>query len=225
MNIKGTFAYLYPRIYALVKSSRNIASPFDRPFQHTLEENQLPPAMIRCSYERFAETGAYVVGESTRFPSRLLFISIRFDQKTVWSCTFGWAVKSIRRFFNRYSDFKRSHIFNRKRFDESRSSSPCDSTLFLQCRIVELDNPISRNVRALLNLIRNERDSYMKVRLLLLLLTRLAILFLQLFIIQQRDSIEPFFKNYLIEDKGFTGGASYVDFLYHLHREIRNILQ
>jgi len=49
--------------------------------------------------------------------------------------------------------------------------------------------------------------------------------FLKLFVIQQRDSIEPFFKNYLIEDKGFTGGASYVDFLYHLHREIRNILQ
>jgi protein transport protein SEC24 len=49
--------------------------------------------------------------------------------------------------------------------------------------------------------------------------------FFQQFVIQQRDSIEPFFKNYLIEDKGFTGGASYVDFLYHLHREIRNILQ
>jgi len=47
----------------------------------------------------------------------------------------------------------------------------------------------------------------------------------KLFVIQQRDSIEPFFKNYLVEDKGFTGGASYVDFLYHLHREIRNILQ
>ncbi|CAF5208035.1 unnamed protein product [Rotaria magnacalcarata] len=77
-----------------------------------------------------------------------------------------------------------------------------------KCRIVDLDNPISRNVRALLNLMRNERNSYMKS-----------------FVIQQRDSIEPFFKNYLIEDKGFTGGASYVDFLYHLHREIRNILQ
>jgi protein transport protein SEC24 len=48
---------------------------------------------------------------------------------------------------------------------------------------------------------------------------------LQLFVIQQHDSIEPFFKNHLVEDKGFTGGASYVDFLFHLHREIRNILQ
>ncbi len=56
-------------------------------------------------------------------------------------------------------------------------------------------------------------------------LTRIIIFFFKLFVVQQRDSIEPFFKNYLVEDKGFTGGASYVDFLYHLHREIRNILQ
>ena len=44
-------------------------------------------------------------------------------------------------------------------------------------------------------------------------------------VIQQHDSIEPFFKNYLIEDKGFTGGTSYIDFLYHLHGKIRTILQ
>jgi protein transport protein SEC24 len=47
----------------------------------------------------------------------------------------------------------------------------------------------------------------------------------KLLVIQQGDSLEPFFKNYLVEDKGFTGGASYVDFLFHLHREIRSILQ
>ncbi len=32
-----------------------------------------------------------------------------------------------------------------------------------QCRVVELDNPISKNVRTLLNIIRDERNSYMKV--------------------------------------------------------------
>lgn len=96
-----------------------------------------------------------------------------------------------------------------------------------QCRIVDLDNPISKNVRALLTHMRDERNCYMKVRVECeenSSLWRCHSLF-QLLIIQQRDSIEPFFKNYLIEDKGFTGGASYVDFLYHLHREIRNILQ
>ncbi len=75
-------------------------------------------------------------------------------------------------------------------------------------------------------MIRNERNSFMKVRENIFFSLQFLIeFFFQQFVIQQRDSIEPFFKNYLIEDKGFTGGASYVDFLYHLHREIRNILQ
>lgn len=33
-----------------------------------------------------------------------------------------------------------------------------------QCRIVDLDNPISKNVRALLTHMRDERNCYMKVR-------------------------------------------------------------
>ncbi|CAF4144573.1 unnamed protein product [Rotaria socialis] len=156
MNIKGTFAYLYPRVFAL----------------HNLEEDKIPPPMIRCSYDRFSETGAYVIENG-------LVMYIWLGSQL--SSTFVQSLFGIQ---------TSSHIQAEK------------------CRIVDLDNPISRNVRALLNLIRNERNSYMKS-----------------FVIQQRDSVEPFFKNYLIEDKGFTGGASYVDFLYHLHREIRNILQ
>jgi len=155
MDIKGTFAYLYPRVYAL----------------HTLEEDKIPPPMIRCSYERFSETGVYVVENGL-----VMYIWLGSQANpTFVQSLFG---------------LQTAHIQPEK------------------CRIVDLDNPISKNVRTLLNLIRNERNSHMK-----------------LFVIQQRDSIEPFFKNYLIEDKGFTGGASYVDFLYHLHREIRNILQ
>ncbi|CAF3667529.1 unnamed protein product [Rotaria sp. Silwood1] len=155
MGIKGTFAYLYPRVYAL----------------HNLEEDHLPPPMIRCSYDRFSETGAYVLENGIVM---YIWLGSQINPTFVQSL-FG---------------IQTSHIQPEK------------------CRIVDLDNPISKTVRTLLNLIRNERDTFMK-----------------LFIIQQRDSIEPFFKNYLIEDKGFTGGASYVDFLYHLHREIRNILQ
>ncbi|CAF1321649.1 unnamed protein product, partial [Rotaria sordida] len=154
-GVKGTFAYLYPRVYAL----------------HNLEEDNIPPPMIRCSYDRLSETGAYVIENGF-----VMYIWLGSQiNPTFTQSLFG---------------IQTSHIQPEK------------------CRIADLDNPISKNVRTLLNLIRNERDSYMK-----------------LFVIQQRDSIEPFFKNYLIEDKGFTGGASYVDFLYHLHREIRNILQ
>jgi protein transport protein SEC24 len=156
MDVKGTFAYLYPRVFTL----------------HTLEEGNIPPPMIRCSYERFSETGAYLLENGL-----VMYIWLGSQVNPTF-------VQSL------FGLQSASHIQPEK------------------CRIVDLDNPISKNVRALLNFIRNERDAYMK-----------------LFVIQQRDSIEPFFKNYLIEDKGFTGGASYVDFLYHLHREIRNILQ
>ncbi|CAF0790089.1 unnamed protein product [Adineta ricciae] len=155
MDIKGTFAYLYPRIYAL----------------HDLDENNLPPPMIRCLYERLSESGAYVIENGL-----VMYIWLGSQVNP----TFVQSVFGV----------QTGHIQPEK------------------CRIVDLDNPISRNVRTLLNMIRNERNAHMK-----------------LFVIQQRDSIEPFFKNYLVEDKGFTGGASYVDFLYHLHREIRNILQ
>jgi len=156
MNTKGTSTYLYPRIYPL----------------HTLDEKQIPPSMIRCSYERFSDRGAYVIENGLVM---YIWLGSQIDPTFV-QYLFGLSTAS--------------HIQPEK------------------CRIVELENPISKNVRTLLNLIRNERNSYMK-----------------LFVIQQRDSMEPFFKNYLVEDKGFTGGASYVDFLYHLHREIRNILQ
>ncbi|CAF0839748.1 unnamed protein product [Adineta steineri] len=156
MNIKGTSAYIYPRIYPL----------------HTLEENSIPSSMIRCLYERFADTGAYVIENGLVM---YIWLGSQLDPTFV-QYVFGLP--------------SASHIQPEK------------------CRAVELDNPLSKNVRTLLNMIRDERNSYMK-----------------LFVIQQRDPLESFFKNYLVEDKGFTGGASYVDFLYHLHREIRNILQ
>lgn len=35
--------------------------------------------------------------------------------------------------------------------------------VYFQCHIPDLDNPISKNVRTLLNNIRNERNSFMKV--------------------------------------------------------------
>ena len=43
--------------------------------------------------------------------------------------------------------------------------------------------------------------------------------------VRQRDKIEPWFKHYIVEDKGFHAShLSYVDFLCHVHREIRNLL-
>lgn len=50
-------------------------------------------------------------------------------------------------------------------------------------------------------------------------------LFLQLTVVRQRDKLEPWLKHYLVEDKGFHAQQmSYVDFLCHIHKEIRNLL-
>lgn len=48
--------------------------------------------------------------------------------------------------------------------------------------------------------------------------------FLQLTIIRQRDKLEPWFNHFMAEDKGANGSSSYVDFLCHIHKEIRNLL-
>ena len=41
----------------------------------------------------------------------------------------------------------------------------CMNEVFVlfQCRVAELDNPLSKNVRGLLNMIRDERNAHMKV--------------------------------------------------------------
>lgn len=64
MDIKATFAYLYPRVFALVRKLRLVfCSFFYVCFQHTLEEDQIPPPMLRCLYERFSDQGAYLLGK------------------------------------------------------------------------------------------------------------------------------------------------------------------
>ena len=48
---------------------------------------------------------------------------------------------------------------------------------------------------------------------------------LQLTIVRQRDKLEPWFKHFLVEDKGMDASSySYVDFLCIMHKEIRNLL-
>ena len=50
------------------------------------------------------------------------------------------------------------------------------------------------------------------------------LIYFQLTIVRQRDKLEPWFHHFLVEDKGLNGSASYVDFLCHIHKEIRNLL-
>lgn len=49
-------------------------------------------------------------------------------------------------------------------------------------------------------------------------------LYFQLTLVKQRDKLEVVFKHFLMEDRGADGSPSYVDFLCHMHKEIRNLL-
>nr|XP_054774147.1 protein transport protein Sec24C-like [Lytechinus pictus] len=74
-------------------------------------------------------------------------------------------------------------------------------------QLLERDNQTSRRLRSMIDVLRSERPRYMKLTL-----------------VRQRDTLEPWFKHFLMEDKGSNASASYVDFLVHMHREIRSIL-
>ena len=53
---------------------------------------------------------------------------------------------------------------------------------------------------------------------------RSAVCCLQLIVVKQEDKAELIFRHFLVEDKNASGGASYVDFLCHMHKEIRQLL-
>lgn len=76
-----------------------------------------------------------------------------------------------------------------------------------KCKLMDLDNALSQRIRTIMKLVQNERSRQMK-----------------LIIVRQRDKLEPWFNHFLVEDKGSNGSASYVDFLCHIHKEIRNLL-
>ncbi|XP_059802400.1 protein transport protein Sec24C-like [Hypanus sabinus] len=71
----------------------------------------------------------------------------------------------------------------------------------------QLDNPYSKKLRSMVDAIRAQRPRFMK-----------------LLIVKQEDKMEVLFKHFLMEDKSANGGASYVDFLCHMHKEIRQLL-
>uniref|UniRef100_A0A665WT79 SEC24 homolog C, COPII coat complex component n=1 Tax=Echeneis naucrates TaxID=173247 RepID=A0A665WT79_ECHNA len=70
-----------------------------------------------------------------------------------------------------------------------------------------LDNPFSKRLREIIDSFRAQRSRYMK-----------------LMVVKQEDRAELIFRHFLVEDKSASGGASYVDFLCHMHKEIRQLL-
>ncbi|XP_068114146.1 protein transport protein Sec24C isoform X3 [Hyperolius riggenbachi] len=84
------------------------------------------------------------------------------------------------------------------------SFSQIDSTM---SALPVFDNPVSNKMHAIITTFRAQRPRYMK-----------------LLVVKQDDKLEMFFKHLLVEDKNLNGGASYVDFLCHMHKEIRQLL-
>uniref|UniRef100_A0A671YY92 SEC24 homolog D, COPII coat complex component n=1 Tax=Sparus aurata TaxID=8175 RepID=A0A671YY92_SPAAU len=77
----------------------------------------------------------------------------------------------------------------------------------LMCALPELDNPLSKRIRSIISGLLEKRPNSMKLQ-----------------IVRQKDKPEMVFRQFLVEDKGLHGGASYMDFLCYVHREIRQLL-
>lgn len=73
--------------------------------------------------------------------------------------------------------------------------------------LLELNTPISRRVRDVIARVRMERQRCMRLTL-----------------VRQGDKMELVFRQFLVEDRHGDLGPSYVDFLCHLHKEIRSLL-
>ncbi|XP_029824250.2 protein transport protein Sec24C isoform X3 [Ixodes scapularis] len=73
--------------------------------------------------------------------------------------------------------------------------------------LLELNTPISRRVRDIVARVRAERQRCMRLTL-----------------VRQGDKMELVFRQFLVEDRHGEASPSYVDFLCHLHKEIRNLL-
>lgn len=57
-----------------------------------------------------------------------------------------------------------------------------------------------------------------------LIYNRTILMFFKVTVVRSRDKLENVLRHYLIEDRSGNGMASYVDYLCHLHKEIRALL-
>ena len=74
--------------------------------------------------------------------------------------------------------------------------------------VIEFDDfLLGFQVRCVINQLRSTRQRHMRLTL-----------------VRPRDKLEFVFRKFLVEDKHGDASSSYVDFLCHLHKEIRNLL-
>ncbi|XP_053198960.1 protein transport protein Sec24D [Scomber japonicus] len=156
MGVEDTQLLLYPRLIPL----------------HNIDvQSEALPAPVRCSEERLADSGMFLLENGH---SMFLWLGQASSPDLIQS------------------------IFN------------MPSLAHLQghmCALPELDNPLSSKVRSIISDLLEKRPNSMKLQ-----------------IVRQKDKPEMLFRQFLVEDKSLHGGASYMDFLCYVHREIRQLL-
>ncbi|KAM4612154.1 protein transport protein Sec24D isoform 2-T3 [Polymixia lowei] len=156
MGVEDTQLWLYPRLIPL----------------HNMESgSEAVPAPIRCSEERLADSGMFLLENGH---SMFLWLGHASPPDLIQS------------------------IFNLP----SLAHLPAHMSA-----LPDLDNPQSKKVLSIINALLQKRPNSMKLQ-----------------IVKQKDKPEMLFRQFLVEDKGLHGGASYMDFLCYVHREIRQLL-
>ncbi|XP_078399367.1 protein transport protein Sec24D [Cetorhinus maximus] len=156
MDVVGTQSFFYPRLLPIHKMDVN---------------SEEFPAAVRCSEERLADGGIFLLENGINM---FLWLGLNSQPELIQG------------------------IFNVPSFAHINTDL---------ASLPELDNPYSRKIRSIIANIRNQNPYSMK-----------------LIILKQKDKSEGIFRQFLMEDKGLHGGASYVDFLCYVHKEIRQLL-
>uniref|UniRef100_UPI00398EDC08 protein transport protein Sec24D n=1 Tax=Pristiophorus japonicus TaxID=55135 RepID=UPI00398EDC08 len=156
MDVVGTQSFFYPRLVPIHKMDVN---------------SEEFPAAVRCSEERLADGGIFLLENGINM---FLWLGLNSQPELIQG------------------------IFNVPTFAHINTELTT---------LPELDNPYSKKIRLIIDNIRNQNPYSMK-----------------LIILKQKEKSEGIFRQFLVEDKGMHGGASYVDFLCYVHKEIRQLL-
>ncbi|XP_017761050.1 PREDICTED: protein transport protein Sec24C isoform X2 [Eufriesea mexicana] len=156
MPISISVVYIYPRLLPL-----HDVDPQDTEL----------PQMLRCSFDKFTDDGAYLLENSIHM---FLWLGLALSPQWV-QAVFG--VSSV------------------VQVDIDCTALPI------------LDTPLNKRITDIINRVRMERHRYMRLT-----------------IVRQREKLELVLRHFLIEDRENDASPSYVDFLCHMHKEIRTLL-
>lgn len=155
MDLNTSVNFLYPRLFPI-----HDVDP---------EETELPMS-IRCTHEKMAEDGAYILENGVHL--------------------FVWLGQSLP-----------------QSFIQPLFGVQCTQQVNAERFAITGDSPLANRVRNILDMIMAERTRHMRVTC-----------------VRQNDKLESVFRHFLVEDRGTDGSASYVDFLCHMHKEIKELL-